>query len=101
MHEDVKMQLKAEILKSHPNFEAFELIHKTKFVDWKHEDFWKDCANHMQTILILKSEFDVLFGMYCPVKWKDYGDNVHEIENGHTFMFFVEQHKLRVCHSKK
>jgi hypothetical protein len=79
LHEDVKMQLKDEVLKIHPKFEAFALVHKTKFVDWKAEDFWRDCASHAQTILILKSEFNVLFGMYCPETWKDYGGSVHEI----------------------
>ena len=94
------MQLKDEVLKIHPEFEAFELVLKTKFAHWTTEDLWKDCANYKETILILKSNYNRLFGMYCPVTWKDYGGD-HEIENGHTFMFFVEQHKLRVCHSKK
>ena len=87
---DSLSKLKDEIIKLRPKFVDFQLIHKTKFVNWKAQDFWRDCANFKDTLIVCKSQFGVIMGLYCPDTWKNYGKG-HKVQNGNVFVLFTEQ----------
>ena len=56
----------------HLNFSSFKLLYKASINEFQCSKFHEMCDNQGPTIIVIKTEYDKIFGVYTSLKWNSY-----------------------------
>jgi len=74
----------------HPNLQKIIKIHDLKTNGRNIETFWKNTQKHPLTISVIISNFNKIFGLYCPKKWEFSKNKLQEVTEGDCFIYYFD-----------